>query len=378
MNNSAIDFLYLSESDMLAAGVSDMAKCIETMEEMFCLLHKGDYRMGGKGNSEHGIKVTFPNESDIEGMPLSKPDYRFMAMPAYLGGRFHSFGIKSYGSNPDNKELGLPRSILMMSLMDAATGAPQAYMSANVLSAMRTAAATGLGAKYFCKKDAKCLSIIGPGVMARYALDAFMTIQNSFETVKIKGRGKKNIDKFVEYVHEKYPTIKTCVICDSIEEACEDSDLIYFGTTNATKFEDNPHIEYKWIKPGAVVIGISALLVDVETLSQCRLVADDYKMYENWGLGYQYPTQKTVSTLLGMGFYDAVSSGKIKREDVVDIGDVIANNKQVRQSDEQIIMYAVGGIPVEDVAWGYECYQNALRKSIGTKLNLWEVPKLVK
>lgn len=378
MNSSAVEFLYLSEQDMLEAGVADMEKCIATMEDMFSLLHEGDYRMGGKGNNEHGIKVTFPNESDIKDMPLNKPDYRFMAMPAYLGGRFHSFGIKSYGSNPDNKELGLPRSILMMSLMDAVTGAPQAYMSANILSAMRTAAVTGLGVKYLCKKDAKCLSIIGPGVMARYALDAFMTIQDGFETIKIKGRGKDNIDKFVKYVGEKYPTIKNCVICESIEEACKDSDLVYFGTTNATKFEDNPRLDYKWVKPGALVISVSALLVDTESLSKCTLVADNYKMYESWGIGNEYPTQKTVSTLLGMGFYDAVSSGKIKREEVEDLGDIIANGKQVRSSDEQIIMYSVGGIPVEDVAWGYECYHNALKKSIGTRLQLWDVPELVK
>lgn len=215
-------------------------------------------------------------------------------------------------------------------------------------------------------------------MMARYALDAFMTIQDSFETIKIRGRGKDNIDKFVKYVGEKYPTIKKCEICESIEEACKDSDLVYFGTTNATKFEDNPRLDYKWVKTGALVISVSALLVDTESLSRCTLVADNYKMYESWGIGNEYPTQKTVSTLLGMGFYDAVSSGKIKREEVEDLGDIIANGKQVRTSEEQIIMYSVGGIPVEDVAWGFECYHNALKKSVGTKLKLWDTPELVK
>ena len=113
--NDGINFLYLSEEDMIKANVSNMPLCMDTMEEMFKLLYKGDYRMGGPSANEHGIRVSFPKESSIEGMPLAKPDYRFMAMPAYLGGRFHSFGIKTYGSNPDNKEKGLPRSILMMS-----------------------------------------------------------------------------------------------------------------------------------------------------------------------------------------------------------------------------------------------------------------------
>jgi ornithine cyclodeaminase len=36
----------------------------------------------------------------------------------------------------------------------------------------------------------------------------------------------------------------------------------------------------------------------------------------------------------------------------------------------------VGGMPVEDVAWGTIVYRNALEKGIGTKLNLWETPDL--
>ena len=126
-----VEFKYLNEDDMLEAGVSDMKGCLKAMEDMFVLIHKGDYRMGGENANEHGIRVSFPRKSDIEGMPIHKPDYRFMAMPAYLGGRFHMFGVKNYGSNPDNPDKGLPRSILMLTLMDAETGVPLAYMSAN-------------------------------------------------------------------------------------------------------------------------------------------------------------------------------------------------------------------------------------------------------
>ena len=41
-NPSPIDFIYLSEPDMIAAGVCDMPACVDTMEEMFALLHTGD------------------------------------------------------------------------------------------------------------------------------------------------------------------------------------------------------------------------------------------------------------------------------------------------------------------------------------------------
>ncbi|MDD7764875.1 MAG: tyramine oxidase subunit B [Peptoniphilaceae bacterium] len=375
MDNGRIDFLYLSEDDMIKAGVRDMKGCIESMEETFRLLHKGDYRMGGDDANEHGIRVSFPKESDIEGMPLSAPDYRFMAMPAYLGGKYRMFGIKSYGSNPNNRNLDLPRSILMLSLMDVVTGAPIAYMSANILSSMRTGAVAGLGAKYLSKKEPKVLSIIGPGTMSIYSVDSFIEVQPSISTIKIKGRGKEKIDFFINYVKERHHSIKEFIVCDSVEEACKDSDIIYFGTTNAKRFEDNPYINESWVKKGALVMSASALLIDTDFLANkpsVRVVADNYKMYSGWGAGRELPTQKTVSTLLGMGFYDAVCENKISREDIIDLGAIICGEQVGRENEDQILIYAVGGMPVEDVAWGYEVYQKAIKNNVGVKLNLWD------
>lgn len=375
-----IDFLYLNEKDMIDAGVTDMPRCVIAMEDMFALLYKGDYRMGGDDANEHGVRVSFPKASDIEGMPIHAPDYRFMAMPAYLGGRFHMFGIKSYGSHHTNKDKGLPRSILMMSLMDIDTGAPIAYMSANLLSAMRTAATAGVGTKYLSNKNPKVLGIIGPGVMSTYTLDAIMVTQPGITTLKVKGRGKASLDKFVDNAKKKYPTIENIIVCDSIEDTCRNSDIIYFGTTNAAKFEDNPRIEQEWVKKGALVISASSLLISTDFLSApgVKLVADNYLMYEGWGAGRPFPTQKNVSTLLGMGFYDAVCEKKIDRAQIADMGGILLGVQSGRENEEQIIVYAVGGMPVEDVAWAYDVYQNAIEKGIGTQLNLWNEPELMK
>lgn len=378
--NGKIDFLYLNEQDMIAAGVKDMPGCVAAMEDMFTLLYKGDYRMGGEDANEHGIRVSFPKETDIEGMPVHAPDYRFMAMPAYLGGRFHMFGIKSYGSHHTNKDKGLPRSILMMSLMDIDTGAPIAYMSANVLSAMRTAATAGVGTKVLSKKDPKVLGIIGPGVMSTYTLDAIMTTQPSITTVKVKGRGQASLDKFIAYAKKNYPGLESVTACDSIEAACRESDIIYFGTSNAAKFEDNPRIEQEWVKKGALVISASSLLISTDFLSApgVKLVADNYLMYEGWGAGQPLPTQKTVSTLLGMGFCDAVREGKIQRSQIADMGGILTGDQSGRDDEDQILVYAVGGMPIEDVAWAFDCYNKAVEKNIGTKLNLWDIPELMK
>ncbi|MFT8887182.1 MAG: tyramine oxidase subunit B [Ethanoligenens sp.] len=379
MNNTQIDLLYLNEQDMIKAGVRDMAGCIDAMQELFSLMSKGDYRMGGPSGNDHGIKLKFPVTSDVPGMPLDGPDRRFLAMPAYVGGDYRMCGIKCYGSNQANRQKGLPRSILMLTLMDLETGSPVAYMSANLLSAMRTGAVPGLGARLLSKKNPKVAAIIGPGVMGKTAIESFVTEQPTIQTVKIKGRSQSGIDGFINYCKEKFPTIKEYIVCHTEEEACRDADMICFGTTNAPVFEDNPYVDGNWLKPGALIMSTSALLMDDDFMvdpAKCKLVSDNYKMYAGWGDGQPYPTQKTVSSLIGMRFYDLVTSGKLQREDITDIGDIINGYKTGRESEDQVIVYAVGGMPTEDVVWGYKCYQKARELGVGTSLNLWDRPAL--
>lgn len=57
---------------------------------------------------------------------------------------------------------------------------------------------------------------------------------------------------------------------------------------------------------------------------------------------------------------------------ITNIGVIMNGTVPARESDDDIIIFALGGQPVYDIAWGYRIYQNALDKGIGTKLNLWE------
>lgn len=67
MSYPEVDFLYLNEEDMMAAGVKDMAGCIEAMEEMFKLMKVGNYRMGGANGNSHGCMVMFPAVFSVSG-----------------------------------------------------------------------------------------------------------------------------------------------------------------------------------------------------------------------------------------------------------------------------------------------------------------------
>ena len=63
-------------------------------------------------------------------------------------------------------------------------------------------------------------------------------------------------------------------------------------------------------------------------------------------------------------------------DEITNIGDIISGDKPGRTSDDEIILYSVGGMPVEDVAWGKRVYQNAKKKHIGIELNLWHEPTM--
>lgn len=374
--DTKIEFLYLSEPDMIKAGVKDMAQCVEVMEDLLLTLNEGDYVMGGQNHNSHGCMVTFPDNPQFPGMPKNAEDRRFMAMPAYLGGKHQMAGMKWYGSNVENKKKGLPRSILMMMLNDKDTAAPLALMSANLLSAYRTGGIPGVGAKYLARKDAKTVAIIGPGVMGKTSLSAFLSVCPNVDTVKIKGRGEKSLNSFKEFIQKECPQIKETIVCETIEEAVRDSDIISMTTTVIDKVESFPYIDTSWIKKGALISMPSAARIDDDFLANnCKLVVDNYKLYEAWEEEYPYPTYPQVQ-IIGSKFTDLIHEGKIKKEDMIDITDIITGKHPGRESDEDIIVYSVGGMPVEDIAWGDTVYKNALEKGIGIKLPLWDVPEM--
>ncbi|MBP1124764.1 MULTISPECIES: tyramine oxidase subunit B [Pseudomonas] len=372
-----IDFIYLSEQDMIRAGVTDMLACVNTMEEMFGLLYSGDYRMAGPNSDSHGAMVIFPKDSPFPNMPKPTADRRMMAMPAYLGGNFCTAGVKWYGSNIANREKGLPRSILMFTLNDPDTGAPLAHMSANLLSAYRTGAIPGVGARHLARKDSKVVGLLGPGVMGKTTLAAFIAVCPHIDTLKIKGRGEKSLNDFLGWVKQTYPQITTINVVDSLEEVVRDSDLVTYCSSGETGDPSNyPIVKREWVKPGCfMAMPASCSLDEGMERADVRKVLDNTGLYEAWFDELPKPAHHCVP-VIGVRFMDMIAEGTLQREELEDIGKIVAGDAQGRRNDDEIIIMSVGGMPVEDVAWGTVVYRNAIKQGIGVKLNLWETPEL--
>lgn len=374
-SETRIDFIYLSEPDMVKAGVTDMPACVDTMEEMFKLLYLGDYRMAGENNNSHGAMILFPEDSPHESMPKPTPDRRLMAMPAYLGGTFGTSGVKWYGSNIANREIGLPRSILMFILTDTETSAPLALMSANLLSAYRTGAIPGVGARHLARKDSRVAGILGPGVMGKTSLSAFLTACPNIDTVKVKGRGKNSIDLFIAWAKETYPQLQNVYAVNTEEELVRDSDVVAYCSSGAVGDPSTyPLVKREWISPGTF-FAMPALgnFDDGVAGPEVRKVLDNTGLYEAWMSEISSPVHN-VNPLVGLKFMDMVAEGTLTKDDLEDLGKIVAGDAPGRTNDEEIIMLSVGGMPVEDVAWGTVIYRNAIEKGIGVSLNLWDKP----
>lgn len=385
MSDPRIDFLYLNEADMIKAGVMDAAGCIETMRDTLSLFGKKDFLLGGPKADEHGLQMNFPQKSDIEGFPLDDgPDRRFMAMPAYLGGRFHIAGQKYYGSNSHNASLGLPRSILMVTLSDVDTGAPKAIMSANLLSAMRTGAMPAMAATYLANPDSEVLSLIGPGVINKCALMCYMEVLPNIKKIKIRGSSARsktalNMKKFIE---ETYPQVTEIVLCESLEEACRDADVVSEAMSVTKENMEEFHLE--WFKKGATIFSMGSFLYrKYDDFLQTTMVVDNYGMYQKYLSNFKARGEydafgnKREWVIMGIHFVHLVDSGAVERERVINLCDIVNGKSSGRKSKDEIVMCSIGGMPLEDLSWGYDCYQRALQLGIGQSLNLWEQPYMV-
>lgn len=369
MTDTRIDFLYLSEPDIIQAGVLNMEKCVETIEKTFALLGKGDYLMGGPRENEHGIMLWFPEEQRTPKMPVAGPDRRFMSMIAYVGGEFHVCGDKWYGSNIENTKRGFPRSILMVTLNDPDTGQPLAYMSGNLISAMRTGAVPGVAAKYLARSGSEVAGILGAGVISRACLKAIAETQKQLKEVRVYDLFLEKAEAFANEMSEQLNL--NVIAVNSMEEAIAPADIISVATSGHTKVK----IEKDWLKPGSLVTLTGTADLDDSTYLESKIVADNWKMHQSWmNDAKEHPkgmASITEWTPTGQ-LLQLIDQGRAKHQDVLNLGDIVLGSVQGRTDDSERILFVTGGMPIYDVAWGHAVYREALARGIGQKLNLWE------
>ncbi|MDY2985977.1 MAG: tyramine oxidase subunit B [Synergistes jonesii] len=354
--------LLLSQDDLLKVGVTNMADCIDVIEGVFSLIGKGDYLMGGPLQNEHGQMIYFPDEERFPGMPVSGPDRRFMSMIGYLGGKYKICGEKWYGSNPANTSRGLPRSILTTILNDADTGAPFAIMSGNQISAMRTGAVPGVIARHLARKGSKVVGVIGGGVVNRGGL---LAIKTAVPTIEEAVLYDINLEKGKKWAEEESKALNIKVsVTTKIEEAIRPADVVAIATGGNVV----PRIEKEWLKKGALVIFTGDADFDPEAYSENTVFADNWKMHQAFiADGKEHPKGLEAVSVVAPSYHLllAIQAGKFDEKKVRNLGDVVNGIDKGRSSDDEIIMFVTGGMPLHDIAWGKTLYDRAVKEGLG-------------
>ncbi len=257
-------------------------------------------------------------------------DGTILIMPAWEKDGF--LGIKLATVMPGNMERGLPSVMASYALSSAVTGEPLAMIDGPELTARRTAAASGLAARYLAREDASRLLMVGTGVMAPNLVRAHATAR-PIRDVIIWGRKPENARKLADELDGD--GFSSVTIAEDLETAVRSVDVISCATLSTT-----PLVQGAWLQAGQHVDLVGAFKPDMrETDDECMRRARVFVDTLEGGLNE------------GGDIVQAIRSGALTEADIqADLFELCRGEKQGRGSDEEITLFKSSGTAIEDLA----------------------------
>jgi alanine dehydrogenase len=267
-------------------------------------------------------------------------------MPGALG-EPDGFGLKLLSLFPGNPAAGLSSHLGLVLLFEPEHGRPVAMMDAAEITALRTAAASGLATDLLARPDAGDLAILGAGEQAASHLEAMLAVR-PVRRVRVWSRTAAHAEAFAASQGAKWD-LPVEAVADP-QAAVTGADLIC--TVSASR---EPILTGDWIAPGAHlnVVGASrpdAAEIDTEAVVRARYFVD-YR----------------PSTLAEAGEYlRAVAAGAIDATHIqAEIGEVAAGARPGRGSAAEITLYRSLGIAAQDLAAAHVLLEAARAAGVG-------------
>jgi len=308
-----------------------MNECIDVMEAAFQALARDEFHQPLRD-------ITKP--ANVKGVLATMPAFRFGAVPL--------FGLKAICVFPGNAAIGKDAHQGGVMLFDGTNGEPLAMVNASAITAIRTAAVSGLATRILAREDAGELALIGAGVQARTHLAA-MSCVRPLRRVRVAAGHRASADRFAA---EMQPHC-SCPIepVESPETAVRGADIIV-TVTNARE----PVVNREWISAGAHLNAIgtfsfNAREVDTATMVAARLFVD-----------------RRESALNEAGDYlIAAKEGAIGPDHIrADLAEVVSGAHPGRGSRDEITIFKSLGLAMEDLAAAAYAYQKARQENLGT------------
>ena len=340
-----VEVLWLSQEDVIAAGGLDMATIVDDVEEVFRLYGARDYALPKKVSLEWG-----------DDPPPGEQRNHVNLMPGYIGGRFNVAGLKAIASFPRNPfGHNLPRASALIVLHDVEVGLPLVVMDGTLISAMRTGAVSGVGAKYLALEDVTRVGLIGAGVQSRTQLMALRVTRPSIQHVVIFDIRRDRSEAFAAEMSERLGL--DIHVAASAEEVARGAEILVTATTNIAE----PIVRHGWLAPGSFYAHVSGYECEYDVIRHAsKVLVDDWELVK----------ARMYSTVAYMW-----RDGEFVDDDLyAEFGEVVGGQKPGRENDQEVIIFSPIGLALHDVAVASRIYQTAVAEEMGQKVPLWDSP----
>jgi ornithine cyclodeaminase len=284
-------------------------------------------------------------------------------MPSTVTDKKHGdvLGLKLVSVRPDNVQKQLPTVPSNIVLLSAETGLAQAFIAGTFLTALRTAAGSGVATNLLCKKDGvKVLTVFGAGAQAEQHIIAMFTARPSITHVFIVNRTVKNAVKLGKKMQARFraASFGSIAISDTeqVKLAVTEADLICCTTNSST-----PLFQGKWLNPAGCHLNLigsytpSMREVDSDTIGMASvLVVDTHHATESSG-DILIPLEEKVIDITA----------------IKELGEVLSNSATTQPVEEaQITIFKSAGTAVQDMVTAKLAVDSAIKLGLGQTLVL--------
>jgi ornithine cyclodeaminase len=272
-------------------------------------------------------------------------------MPAYLGD-IQRMGLKIVSVFPGNHGTEYDSHIGAVLLYETQHGQLLAIIDASEITAIRTAAVSGVATRLLASDDASDLAILGSGVQARSHLQAMRVARNILR-VRVWSRNSDHAQRFAAQESERQGV--QIEPMGTPQEAVAGAHIIC-TTTSAPE----PILLGDWIAPGAHINAVGSSVpftreLDTAAVKNARLYVDRRESTVNEAGDFLFPKKE-----------GAIGDDHILGE----IGEILLGKVKGRQSAEEITLFKSLGLAVEDLASAQHIYAKAVERGLGTVVEL--------
>lgn len=327
------ELLYISKKEVASVGLA-MADIINLMEYV--------YREKGLGRTIMPCKMPM---HPIEGAMTKN----LTAMPACILDKDIA-GVKFIGGYSTNYSKGLDYIYGLQILADLDTGIPISVMDCNWITAMRTSAVTGFGARYLANKDSETLTIIGCGAQGRNSVHALFCELTEIKKIYATDILEESLDSFAAEMSSAYDV--EVVKIKNLEEAICDSDIIVSGIPS-DKTPDQQVIKKEWLKSNCTVFPVDLGVTFFDDAISDEVFDKSYTDDHAQFLHFQ-----NDDFLVGL------------KKLPVEFGDMLTGKYPARENHDERIVSVPPGTGLADLITAAAVYELATEKNIGTILRL--------